>query len=81
MAAGSDVAENGVMILIGKHEKRHQVIPDPRVVVKEWDIDGYPASIFVQMSDNITMEFIRKFNDPHRAFEAAMKNLERMETR
>ena len=56
----------------------HHVLPDPRVDVKEWDFDGYPASIFVKMGDNTVKEFVRKIDYPHPCFEAAMKNLERM---
>lgn len=67
--------------MTGRHEKRHQVIPDPRVDVKDWDVDGYPAAIFVKMGDNTVIEFVRKIEQPHPCFEAAMKNLERMETR
>ncbi len=64
--------------MMGKHERRHQILPDPRVRVKEWDIDGRPAAILVDMSDHSVMEFIRKIDQPHPCFEAAMKNIERM---
>ena len=64
--------------MIGKHEKRSQIFPDPRVDVKDWDVDGYPMSIFVNMGDNTVMECVRKIEQPHPRFEAAMKNWERM---
>ena len=64
--------------MTGRHEKRLQIFPDPRVEVNEWDVDGYPASILVKMGDNTVQEFVRKINQPHPCFEAAMKNLERM---
>ena len=51
----------------GKHEKRRQIFPHPRVDVKEWDADGYPASIFVKMGDNTVQEFIRKIDQPRPA--------------
>lgn len=52
----------------GKHEKRHQIFPDPRVDVKEWDVDGYPASIFVKMGDQTVKEFVRKIEQPAPVF-------------
>ena len=66
---------------MGKHEKRTRILPDPRVDVKEWDVDGYPAAICVTMGDRTVKEFVRKIEQPHPSFVAAMKNLERMETR
>lgn len=60
----------------GRHARQMQIFPDPHVKVKEWDLDGYPAAIFVKMGDNTVQEFERK--RPHHGFEAAMKNLERM---
>ena len=58
-----------------------RILPDPRVDVKEWDVDGYPASIFVKMGDNTVKEFVRKIDYPHPKFLASLKNIERMETR
>lgn len=62
----------------GKHEKHRQIFPYPRVDVKEWDVDGYPAAVIVKMGDNTTIEYQRKINQPHPYFEAAMKNLDNM---
>ena len=64
--------------MIEKHEKRHQIFPDPRVDFKEWDVDGYPAAILVKMGDNTVKEFVRKIEQPHPSFNAAMKNIERI---
>ena len=58
----------------GKHEK-HYIFPHPRADVREWDSDGYPAVILVTMSNNTVEEYVRK--RPNKAFEAAMKSLEK----
>lgn len=41
-------------------------LPHPRVEVKEWDPDGYPAAVIVQMGDRecTMMEFVRKVEQP-----------------
>lgn len=67
--------------MTGKHEKRHQVFPDPRVVVLEWDVDGYPVSVLVTMGDKerTVMEFQRKINQPHPYIDAAIRNIENLE--
>ena len=64
--------------MTGRHEKRVKILPDPRVDVKEWDVDGYPAAIFVTMGDKTVQEFVRKIDQPHPSFVAAMGNIERM---
>lgn len=61
----------------GKHEKHRQIFPYPRVDVKEWDVDGYPAAVIVKMGDNTTIEYQRKINQPHPCFKAAMDSLEK----
>ena len=63
---------------MGKHEKRVRILPDPRVDVKEWDVDGYPYTIHVTMGDKTVKEFVRKIEQPHPSFVAAMRNIERM---
>lgn len=62
----------------GKQEKKTQIFPDPRVQVTEWDLDGYPAAIMVTMGDRTKKEYLRRIDQPHPCFEAAMKNIERM---
>lgn len=41
-----------------------RVLPDPRVEVKEWDIDGKPASIYVKLGDNTTEIYERRIPQP-----------------
>ena len=41
-----------------------RVLPDPRVEVKEWDIDGKPASICVKLGDNTTEIYERRIQQP-----------------
>lgn len=60
----------------GRHERPIRIIPDPRVDVNDWDVDGYPASIFVKMGDNTTMEFVRKIEQP--GFVKAIEGIRRM---
>lgn len=41
-------------------------LPHPKVVVTEWDADGYPSTIIVEIGDpkNTKMEFVPKITQP-----------------
>lgn len=41
-----------------------KILPHPKVQVKEWDADGYPSSIIVEMSNNTTAVFDRRIEQP-----------------
>ena len=41
-----------------------RVLPDPRVEVKDWDIDGKPATIYVKLGDNTTEIYERRIRQP-----------------
>lgn len=41
-----------------------RVLPNPRVKVKDWDIDGKPASIYVELGDNTTEIYERRIRQP-----------------
>lgn len=59
-----------------------RVMPLPKVTgVWEHDASKYPDVIRVPMSDGRVVKYVIDVKQPHPSFEAAMKNLERMETR
>lgn len=49
----------------GKHERKMKILPDPRVKVLEWDVDGTPASIRVWMGDGTTRDFDQRYPQPN----------------
>ncbi|MBO7711087.1 MAG: hypothetical protein J6S83_11505 [Lachnospiraceae bacterium] len=55
--------------------KNARILPDPRVKVKEWDIDGKPASIYVEFGDNTTEIYARHIMQPHPSFVKAIGNI------
>ena len=59
-----------------------QVLPLPKVMPYwEHKHSRYPEVIKVSMSDGKVIRYVIDIEQPHPCFEAAMKNLERMETR
>lgn len=59
-----------------------RVLPLPKVTgIWDHDVSRYPDRIRIPMSDGKVVTYTISVDMPHPCFEAAMKNIERMETK